>query len=97
MKRINFELTEETNGFITYYDYEDDVVFKCSLSSLENYVYINDLNITDEQEGDYFEERDEHGGFITTPTESYVYQPMQDYLRENWLEVTEEYYNSLNR
>lgn len=91
---IDFKYTEEQNGIITFVNQKGEGVKTYPLSELEQYVKDTFANLT--------YEHDAIGGtgMVCDPNTDFVerevYEPINEYLDNNWYEITEKFYNFKN-
>lgn len=85
---IDFSATHsDKDGIVHFCDAYGKSLRQYGMEQLQNYVKSNYLNLT------YEFRASERYGML----EREVYQDVQEYIDENWEQVTEQFYNSLNK
>ena len=90
---IDFKATHSDNDLINYCNDIGQVLKTYPMSELEKYVADNHLNLTYDHIGEGWDLDDPN----TWSEEIEVLQPVNEYIDENWDEVTEKFFNSVNK
>lgn len=92
---VDFNYTSGTRKTVEFRNENGEVLKIYPLADLEAYVNENHLNLSYDWHSEFT------GGDIDDPanwinTEVEVYQPIDDYISDNWYELTEKFYNHKN-
>lgn len=95
--QIDFNGTYDQNGKVVFVNKDGNDMISYPMSELEQFVESKQLNVSYDNESEYCVSGDSRDPRNWDNKEVETVQPVSEYIDDNWSEVTEMFYHSLNK